>query len=249
MLKFLVVDTNRLTPSKKLLFTILLILFSVGSYTYSEIATPSFLTRNSMESDLVLLRSTIHDISIYYLTPSSYNRFVSEKTVELSIPSERIMGKSNITTTTFADFLKSNNKNIDQLYIQTLADLYVEEAKIEGVNPEIAFTQMCLETGFLRFDGTVNKHQNNFCGLGVTGNGVKGLEFKNVRQGVRAHIQHLKAYASTKDLNTKLVDGRFKYVKRGSATYLTGLTGKWATDSKYDKKIRSLLGRLYRFSN
>ena len=247
-LKFLIVDTNKLILSKKLFLTFLLVLYSVGSYTFSEIATTSFRTEKRTVSDLVLMKSTNNDLSIYYLTPVSYLKKRIKKIVELKTPSERIMDKGNITSSTLANFLKNNNQNIDRVYIQNLADIYLEEANLEGVNHDIAFTQMCLETGFLRFDGTVDKHQNNFCGLGVVGNGVKGLKFKSVRQGVRAHIQHLKAYASTNDLNNKLVDSRFKFVKRGSVTYISGLTGKWATDSKYDKKIRSLLDRLYKFS-
>ncbi len=248
MLKFLTADANTLILSKKLLLTFLLTLFSVGSYTFSEIATTSFHTKKGINSDLVFMKSTNNDFSIYYLTPASYLNKSSEEIVELKTPSERIMGKGKITSSTLANFLKNNNQSIDYSYIKTLAELYLEEAKLEGVNPDIAFTQMCLETGFLRFNGTVDKHQNNFCGLGAIGNGVKGQVFKNARQGVRAHIQHLKAYASTQNLNNKLVDSRFKFVKRGSVTNLSGLTGKWATDNKYDKKIRSLLDRLYRFS-
>ena len=242
-------DAKRLIFNKKTLLTYVLVLFSIGSYTYSEITTLSFHTNKNSNSDLKYYRSTISDLPICYLKPAFSIKNISKAKVKTRKPSERIMDESNITSSTLAGFLIKYNKNIDQLYIKNLAELYLEEANREGVNPAIAFTQMCLETGFLRFDGTVEKHQNNFCGLGVIGNGVKGLEFENVRQGVRAHIQHLKAYASTKELNTELVDARFKYVKRGSATYLSGLTGKWATDSKYDKKIRSLLDRLYQFSN
>lgn len=242
-------NAKRLILNKKILLTCVLVLFSVGSYTYSEITTLSFHTSKSSNSDLIYSRSTINGLPICYLKPAFYFKNSSKTKVRPREPSERIMDESNISSSTLAGFLRNNNKNIDHLYIKNLAELYLEEANREGVNPDIAFTQMCLETGFLRFDGTVEKHQNNFCGLGVIGNGVKGLEFDNVRQGVRAHIQHLKAYASTQELNTELVDERFKYVKRGSATYLSGLTGKWASDSKYDKKIRSLLDRLYQFSN
>ncbi|HJN05602.1 MAG TPA: glucosaminidase domain-containing protein [Bacteroidales bacterium] len=241
-------NANILILNKKLLLTFVLILFSVGSYTFSEITATSFQTEKSTESNLVFMKSTNYNFPIYYLTPASYLIKSSEEIVELKTPSERIMDKGKITSGTLANFLKNNNQNIDFLYIQNIADLYLEEAKLEGVNPDIAFAQMCLETGFLRFDGTVDKQQNNFCGLGVIGNGVKGLAFKDARQGVRAHIQHIKAYASTKDLNNKLVDTRFKFVKRGSGKYISELTGKWATDSKYDKKIRSLLDRLYKFS-
>ena len=36
----------------------------------------------------------------------------------------------------------------------------------KGSNSDVAFAQMCLETGFLRFGGLVTMDMNNFCGLG-----------------------------------------------------------------------------------
>lgn len=248
MVKYLTVYANILILKRKFYLTFLLVLFSIGSYTYSEITTTPYQAKKSENTSLVFSKLINHDFSIYYLSPTSYIKKCKEKAMALKIPSEKIMDKGKIVPSTLADFLRSSNNDIDYTYAQTLAGLYFEEAGYEGVNLDIAFTQMCLETGFLRFDGTVDKHQNNFCGLGATGNGVKGLSFTDPRQGVRAHIQHLKAYASTQDLNKELVDTRFKFVKRGSVTHLNGLTGKWATDSMYDKKIRSLLDRLYRFS-
>lgn len=241
--------SNNLIFNKKTLLSLLLVLFSIGSYTYSEItATPSK-PKSKQQSTFVFLKNNYSDFSNYYIVPSSYVKQNQRKKAAIVVPSEEIMDAGKITSSALARFLTLNNRNIDYNYAYKLADIYVKEAKYEGVNPDIAFTQMCLETGFLRFDGTVEKHQNNFCGLGVTGNGVKGLSFKDTEQGVRAHVQHLKAYASTKSLNRKLVDSRFKYVKRGSATHLNELTGKWATDIKYDKKIRNLLKRLYKLSS
>jgi len=160
-------------------------------------------------------------------------------------PPEAIMGKGLTNVSRLEKFLLSNNQKVTPKDARNLAHIYWEESINEGVNPDVAFTQMCLETGFLRFDGTVDPQQNNFCGLGVTGNGVKGLSFSDPREGVRAHIQHLKAYASTEKLNGELVDQRFAYVKRGSAEEISDLTGKWAADKHYDTKIRSLLHRLY----
>lgn len=248
MVKYLTNYANRLIFKRKFYLTFLLVLFSIGSYTYSEITLSPFKVKKSNDTKLVFSKLLNHDFSIYYLAPVSYIKNGNEETIVLQVPSEKIMDKGKIVPSVLANFLRGSNKNIDYKYAHTLAILYFEEANHEGVNPDIAFTQMCLETGFLRFDGTVDKHQNNFCGLGVTGNGVKGLSFTDPREGVRAHIQHLKAYASTQKLNNTLVDSRFKFVKRGSVTHISGLTGKWATDSNYDKKIRNLLNRLYRFS-
>jgi hypothetical protein len=129
-----------------------------------------------------------------------------------------------------------------------LPNIYREESAIEGVNHDIAFCQMCLETGFLQFGGDVKPEQNNFGGIGAIGNGVMGDSFSDQRIGVRAQIQHLKAYATTTPLVQTLVDPRFGLVKRGSAPLLGQLTGQWAEDINYDKKIMTILRRLYELS-
>jgi len=129
-----------------------------------------------------------------------------------------------------------------------LPTIYREEAAIEGINYDIAFCQMCLETGFLQFDGDVKPEQNNFGGIGAIGNGIRGDSFSDRRIGVRAQIQHLKAYATTKPLVQPLVDPRFHLIKRGTAPLLSQLSGKWAEDLNYDKKIMAILRRLYQLS-
>lgn len=112
--------------------------------------------------------------------------------------------------------------------IDAFAQIVVEEAQAEGVKAEIVFCQAMKETGWLRFGGSVKPDQCNFAGLGATGGSVSGAVFPDVRTGIRAQVQHLKAYASTEPLVNKCVDPRFSYVKRGSATTLGSLNGKWA---------------------
>jgi hypothetical protein len=126
--------------------------------------------------------------------------------------------------------------------------IYREEAAIEGVNYDIAFCQMCLETGFLQFDGDVKPAQNNFGGIGAIAKGVSGDSFSDRRIGIRAQIQHLKAYATIKPLVQPLVDPRFSLIKRGTAPLLSQLSGRWAEDVNYDKKIMAILRRLYELS-
>ena len=60
---------------------------------------------------------------------------------------------------------------------------------------DIAFFQMMLETGNLTFKGDVSAKQNNFAGMGATGNHVPGESFPDVATGVKAHLQHLLLYA------------------------------------------------------
>ncbi|MBN2638200.1 MAG: glucosaminidase domain-containing protein [Bacteroidales bacterium] len=170
---------------------------------------------------------------------------VSKKTFK--IPS--IMGKGRLTAKDLAQFLESNNAKIQPLKADEIASIYIQEARHEGVNADVAFSQMCLETGFMQFNGDVKPGQHNFCGLGVTRKGAQGLSFSNIRIGIRAHIQHLKAYASTEKINHQIVDKRFSLVRRGVVKNIDDLSGRWASDKQYSKKIISLMKRLYSENN
>lgn len=128
--------------------------------------------------------------------------------------------------------------------LQTFCQIFYDEAVAEGVDPGVVFAQAMKETGFLRFGGDVKIEQYNFCGLGATGGGAAGQAFGSVRLGVRAQVQHLKAYASQEDLKNAVVDPRFQYVTRGCATFAEYLGiqenpwGKgWATASNYGYSI------------
>ena len=156
-----------------------------------------------------------------------------------------IMGKGLVPGEKLAEFLIRHNSRVDSGFIRSLSNYYLEEAAAEGVNHDVAFAQMCLETGFLHYGGLVTPDKNNFCGLGAIGPEQPGLSFPDPRTGVRAHIQHLKAYASKEPLNNALVDPRYRYVKIGSSPAIHGLSGTWAADRAYSGKIGRILDRLY----
>jgi hypothetical protein len=160
----------------------------------------------------------------------------------------RILGSGLVPADTLAGFLRETNPGLDQERAEQLAAFYAEEAAAEGVNHDIAFAQMCLETGFLRYGGLVTPDMNNFCGLGAIGPAQRGERFPEPRIGVRAHIQHLKAYATDRPLNQELVDPRYRWVRYGSAPTIRGLSGAWAADREYGDKIENILERLYRYS-
>ena len=125
--------------------------------------------------------------------------------------------------------------------LQQFCGLIYDEAVSEGVRPEVLYSQVMHETGYLQFGGDVKAEQCNFGGLGATGNGVRGEVFPDVRTGLRAQAQHLKAYGSTAALNNPCVDSRFQYVKRGCAPYVANLSGTWAADRQYGKKLLAIL--------
>jgi hypothetical protein len=157
---------------------------------------------------------------------------------------DRIMGIGNTTEAQLNVFLKNNNSAALNQF-PDIAKLYREEGSIEGVNYDIAFSQMCLETNYLRFGGDVKSSQNNFAGIGDVGGGPQGASFPSARIGVRAHIQQLKAYASTEPLVQEVVSPRFRFVTRGIAPLIDQLSGRWTADPDYGKKITAILRRLY----
>ena len=135
--------------------------------------------------------------------------------------------------------------------IEEFCRIILEEASLEGVRAEVVYEQSMLETGWLQFQGDAQAQQYNFAGLGTTGGGVQGNSYPDVRTGIRAQVQHLKAYACTEDLNENCVDTRFDMVRRGSAPYVEWLGiqenpngGGWAAGANYGSKLRRLLADL-----
>ena len=135
--------------------------------------------------------------------------------------------------------------------IQAFCQIYYEEAQSEGIKAEVAFCQAMKETGWLQFGGDVKPEQCNFAGIGATGGGKQGASFSNVRIGVRAQIQHLKAYANTSKLKNTCVDPRFNFVKRGSAPYVEWLGIQanpnkvgWAPAANYGTSIVQMINEL-----
>ena len=173
----------------------------------------------------------------------------------------QIMGTSQTTVAQMVRYYNSNASGYDTFKakyngkyngvlakggastINQFAQIFYEEAMAEGVRAEVAFTQCMKETGFLKYGGDVLPNQYNFAGIGATG-AVHGASFENVRMGIRAQIQHLKAYASLDGLTQQCVDPRFNLVKRGSAQYVEWLGTKenpngygWATAKNYGYDI------------
>lgn len=202
------------------------------------------------------------NIQLYTSNNSAAQKWVFEyisKDVQVSLT--KIMGTSQTNVAQMVRYYKANASGYDTFKaryegkydgslakggastIERFAQIFYEEANAEGVKAEVAFTQSMKETGFLKYGGDVLPNQYNFAGIGATG-GVHGAKFKDVRTGIRAQIQHLKAYASTSPLNNRCVDPRFNLVTRNTAPYVEWL-GKqenpngygWATAKNYGYDI------------
>lgn len=167
-----------------------------------------------------------------------------------------IMGNSAVTVEQMVSYFQANNVPYpaEQLAkggadsIETFCQIYYEECTAEGVRPEVAFVQTMKETGWLQFGGDTSAEQFNFAGLGTTGGGVTGNSYPDVRTGIRAQIQHLKAYATEDALAQECVDDRYEYVSKGCAPYVEWLGQQenpggqgWATDENYGYYIVEMI--------
>lgn len=162
-----------------------------------------------------------------------------------------IMGKAKATAEQIAAYMKRINPNM-AAYADELAQIYIEEGEAENVRGDIAASLSMVETGNFTFAGSaVTLDQNNFCGMGVLQRGMKGNSFPTMRVGVRAEIQHLKAYATADALIGECVDPRYKYVEKGCAPYVEWLGQKenpkgkgWAAGADYGAKIKRILSAI-----
>lgn len=139
----------------------------------------------------------------------------------------------------------------DNAFISNFVDILFEEALKENVRPDVVFSQIVLETGWLTYGGDVSVSQYNFGGIGAIGGGVKGNLFESIREGIRVNVQHLVGYAAKTATVNPVVDPRFYYMERGIAPFVEYLgyyenpvSKGWAMGAQYGPKLLGLMTRL-----
>ena len=156
-----------------------------------------------------------------------------------------IMGAAEASEEQMVHYIEKRNRQPQlNCSVEDIVRYYYEEAGREGIRPDVALCQALKETGFFAYGGDVSPKQNNFCGLGATGNREPGASFATPQLGVRAHIQHLMAYATQERPHGAIVDPRYKHVVvnrpdiHGHITKWTGLNGVWAVPgTRYGQEI------------
>lgn len=126
--------------------------------------------------------------------------------------------------------------------IEDIIESYLRVGEEEGVAGDIAFAQAILETGGFR-SGHAGKW--NFAGIGAydSCSPVCSFSFPSLDEGVRAHIHLLRAYADPGVTTAQLASTPNPQVApervgvRGCCQRWTQLTGVWATDPNYDRKV------------
>ncbi len=199
-----------------------------------------------------------------YATDNAGNTGVIENgefTVISATTQTPIMGEPQAQVVQLVNYFLSGGRPYPSYYTEAgrdtdlaqLAQMYYDVAVAEGVRPEVAWAQMCLETGFLQFGRDVKIGQFNFAGLGTTGGGVAGFDFaatygdnaEGIRHGVIGHVQHLKLYASKAEpvftVDGKPIDPRWDAAisagRRGSAPFVENLENNWAMSPGYSKSL------------
>lgn len=225
-----------------------------GTYTTLQTSGATSFTH----SNLVQGTTYYYKVRAYKDLSNGIRMYGPWSAVKAKAAAHEIMGTSSVTVDQMVSYYNKRYTFPADIYRDKGADsaeaffkILKEEAEAEGVRADVLFAQVILETGGLKFGGDVQPSQCNFGGLGAVGGGAAGETFADVRTGLRAQVQHLKAYASTDGLNNACVDKRFQYVSRGTARYVEWLAipqnpyGKgWAADADYGTKLLRIMDSL-----
>ena len=213
--------------------------------TVKRIHDPKVETK-SVERKLPTLRERVAETMSKFKAPENEKIFDAFENHEqnfsvpetISTSDTSIIGTPIATQQQCVKYLLRNNPHPNlKVSAEEIVAYYYEEGAREGIRPDVAFAQALKETGFFRYGGDVIPEQNNYCGLGTTGGGVKGEFFATPQLGVRAHIQHLLAYSSTRRPTMPVVDPRYGLVRQAYGSRTLGkwqdLNGRWAVPGRY----------------
>ena len=168
------------------------------------------------------------------------------------LPSVPVMGSARLSASQLVAWFNRRQPQPAGIYgatepVEALASYFIDEGVREGVAGDVAFVQSIIETGWFRFSVAVPGSKNNFAGIGaVDGSPGDAASFPDARTGVRAQIQHLRAYAdpsaiscTVPPLHSPCVDPRFALVtpKGRAALWNQFGSGIWASSSTYGNDI------------
>jgi hypothetical protein len=166
-----------------------------------------------------------------------------------------VMARNRVTAAQLAGWFRSKGKTSKAtVSIDVLASHFIAEGNDEGVAGDLAFAQSIVETGYFTFSSRVLPSYNNFSGLGAVDGGTGAAMFSTAQMGVRAQIQHLRAYAdptvTTAKLAHPVIDPRFSLVapKGKAPTWEQFGNGIWATDPGYAAKVLSIYDQILAFA-
>jgi len=173
-----------------------------------------------------------------------------------------LMGATNLSAAQMAAWWRSVGYSgySVSVPIETLAQIYVDGGRAEGVRGDLAFAQAVVETGGFRYTAP----GNNFAGMGWCDSCATGRVFPTPTDGVRAQIQHLRNYGDPTSRAANLAHAPSPYwyapaslsaavaaqnfdsffAKGWALTWNQMGSGNWATDPNYSAKVLNVYGRM-----
>jgi hypothetical protein len=160
-----------------------------------------------------------------------------------------VMGQSSLSAEQMAGYFWAHQPPGSPcltVSVEELTALFVWHGNAENVRGDIAFAQSIVETGWFRYGGSVQCWQNNF-------GGFAGRSFPDADTGVRAQIQHLRAYADPSatsctqpPLATPCADPVFNFVSpKGKAPNWNDMgNGNWAAASNYAATVLTVYNEM-----
>ncbi len=151
----------------------------------------------------------------------------------------------------FARFPRHRGVATDLNRAKRIAPFYIKWGNVFNLRADIAWCQMCKETGFLTYLGDVKPDQNNFAGIGAVGGGAPGNRFATEELGVIAQISHLAWYYFRDHVNeycSMRYDprhfGHSHYMFNGN-TKITRMNGSWAVPGRtYGQEIGAMANEI-----
>jgi hypothetical protein len=167
---------------------------------------------------------------------------------------DKILSAGTLSIEQLETFLLARNPALAarRADVKALIAAYIEYANRDGVNYEIAFAQMCHHTRYLSYKNTfLPEGAYNYAGFTAPKSPyqTQAYRFNSLEDGVKAHIQHLKGYASEEPPAGVIVDPRYAIIKEeyglGSSPTLAELEGKWSPEKGYGRALQDILSALH----
>jgi N-acetyl-anhydromuramyl-L-alanine amidase AmpD len=162
-------------------------------------------------------------------------------------PPNSLLGKPLATKQQCHDLAEENGA---PSYVREWVDLDWQWGGATGIRPDVLFAQEMLETDFGKFTGKVPREYRNVAGIKIKDPSPFDVredheKFESWSEGVRAHANHLCAYAGLKPVkgpDGKPVHDRYFVVAAlswaGTVKTIEGLSGRYAPRHDYHVLLR-----------
>ncbi len=156
-----------------------------------------------------------------------------------NVYSQDILSKPTSSESQCKQWLK--DKNAEQELIDLVPFIFKESIKAK-VDPTLVIAQTSLETNYFKSD--LCKSNKNTAGIKQRGNPSKYAKYDTYEEGLKAQIAHLSLYAGNPQnwyYYASWLDGWVTNIER--------LSGTWAEDKNYSKKILQMMNQIYSYES